>query len=179
MSLLSFGKNDVVADEKKAKVDLSAPWIGYARKIYALFRKDPDITIEYDADAPEVKLRVSDAAKAQALAELLPVEKEFGNVVLAVTVVPPNVQGKASLLAAAFEGNPIFSEVVHIGDIFANPISYVVFEDDVVQYFNDDLSSVDGVKSTLYEDLARDILDVGEGVLFCTKTYELEKIVWP
>lgn len=179
MSFLTFGKNDVVSDEKEAKVDLSAPWIEYARKIYALFGSDPQIEVVYDSDKPEVRLLVSDRTKAQALIELLPFSKKFGNVELAITVVPPNVDTNPDFLAAAFEGNPAFKEVVHIGDVFSNPVNYVVLSNHVVQYFNDDLGSADGVRSTLYEEIARDILEPGDGVLFCTETDQDTKIVWP
>lgn len=176
MSWELFKKSDV---EQKVKVELSPPWIEHARKIYALFGSDPQIKITYDPDGPEVKLYVSDAAKAQAISELLPVSKDFGNVTLAITVVPPNAQQNPDALAAAFKDNPVFKEVIHIDDVFSSPVTYVVFDNHVVQYFNDDLSSADGVHTALYEELARDILEIGGGVLFCTETDQDSKIVWP
>lgn len=176
MSWELFKKSDV---EQEVKAELSPPWIEHARKIYALFGSDPQIKIIYDSDKPEVKLLVSDATKAQALAEILPISKSFGNVELAITVVPPNVNTNPDFLAAAFEGNPAFKEVVCIGDVFSNPVSYVILSNQVVQYFNDDLGSADGVHSALYEEIARDILELGDGVLFCTETDQNTKIVWP
>lgn len=176
MSWELFKKNEV---EQEVKVELSPPWIEHARKIYALFGHDPQITVVYDSDKPEVRLLVSDRAKAQALSEILPVSKSFANVELAITVVPPNVDTNPDFLAAAFKGNPAFKEVVHIGDVFCNPVNYVVLSNHVVQYFNDDLGSADGVCSALYEEIARDILEPGDGVLFCTETDQDTKIVWP
>ena len=176
MSWELFKKNEV---EQEIKAELSPPWIEHARKIHALFGSDPQVEVVYDPDKPEVKLLVSDAAKAQALSEILPVSKSFGNVELAITVVPPNVEANPDFLAAAFEGNPAFKEVVHIGDVFCNPVNYVVLSNRVVQYFNDDLGSADGVHSALYEEIARDVLEPGDGVLFCTETDQDAKIVWP
>lgn len=176
MSWELFKKSDV---EQEVKTELSPPWIEHARKIYALFRHDPQITVVYDSDKPEVRLLVSDRAKAQALTDLLPSSKKFGNVELAITVVPPNVDTNPDFLTAAFKGNPAFRKVVHIDDVFCNPVSYVVLSNHVVQYFNDDLGSADGVRSALYEEIARDILEVGGGVLFCTETDQDSKIVWP
>lgn len=176
MSWELFKKNEV---EKEVKAELSPPWIEYARKIYALFGHDPQITVVYDSDKPEVRLLVSDRTKAQALIELLPFSKKFGNVELAITVVPPNVDTNPDFLTAAFKGNPAFKEVVHIDDVFCNPVSYVVLSNHVVQYFNDDLGSADGVHSALYEEIARDILEPIAGVLYCTETDKDAKIVWP
>lgn len=174
--LPSFKKDEV---EKEVKAELSPPWIEHARKIYALFGSDPQINVVYDPQGPKIKLYVTDMAKAQALAELLPESKQFGGVTLSITVVPPNVETNPDFLAAAFKGNPAFKEVVHIGDVFSNPVNYVVLANRVVQYFNDDLGSVDGVHSTLYEDLARDIFEGNDGVMFCTETDQDSKIVWP
>lgn len=176
MSWLKFGKGEPV--EKDEKVDLSSPWIGYARMIYALFGKDPEIDMEYDADGPAVKLFVSDAGKAEAIAQLLPASKDFGNVTLSITVIPPNAMRKDVLLEKAFDGNPIFSKAVYVDGVFSNPVTYVAFKPNVVQYFNDDLGSLDGVTSVLYEDVARDILQPGDGVLYYTEAGE-DAIIWP
>lgn len=50
----------------------------------------------------------------------------------------------------------------------SNPIAYCSFKKEVVQYPADDLSSETGLKSTLYEDLAREIFENTDGVYFCT-----------
>ena len=180
MSWMPFKKTN--GNDGEDNVGLTPPWISHARKIYALFGKDPDIDIVYDPDEPEVKLYVAKTAKAEAIASILPAEEEFGNIKLKITVVMPNEIAAADVLAAAFDGNPILSE---IGRIFsadgANkpPMCYVVFSNEVVQYFNDDLSDANGVASTLYEQIASDILEPKEGVFYCTAVDEGSKIVWP
>lgn len=177
MGWIPFKKTNDNGEE--TGVGLTPPWISHARKIYALFAKDPDIDIVYDPDEPEIKLYVAKTAKAEAIASILPVEEEFGNIKLKITVVMPNEVVSTDVLTAAFDGNPILSEIVSIDGATKPPMCYVVFSNEVVQYFNDDLSDANGVQSTLYEDIASDVLEPKEGVFYCTAVNESSKIVWP
>lgn len=47
-------------------------------------------------------------------------------------------------------------------------LTYVVFEAKVVQFFNDDIGDINGIKSTLYEDIAEEVFEKKEGIYFCT-----------
>ena len=149
---------------------LSPPWAIYYRKINALFGEDPEIRIVYDEDTPEIKLYVDSVDKADAMAQLLPVEKEFGNVKLKITVIPPNKleADKISVFEKMFKGNPVISFITGIQDIFATPLHYIVFKNKVVQYHNDDLSDFYGNCSTLYQDIAKEIFGNLENIYFCT-----------
>lgn len=75
---------------------------------------------------------------------------------------------------AAFEGNAAFNYLETVEGVFTNPISYVVFANEVVQFFNDDLNDIHGLKSTLYEDIARDVFEKKDGMCFCTDLPEEE-----
>lgn len=156
------------------KFKLSAPWTVYYREIQALFGQDPEITIEYDEDNVEIKLLVQNEEKAEALQQLLPSEKIFGRVVLKITVVPANQSSKLtrSVFQKAFNGNPAFNYCYRVDNVFTNPIDFVVFKKEVVQYFNDNLCDIHGIKSTLYEDIARDVFGELPGVYFNTDTEE-------
>lgn len=152
---------------------LSAPWASYYRKVQALFGDDPEIKIVFDEDALTLHLLVDNPDKAEALTQLLPTEKTFGAVTLKIAVIPANVAAvpsKVSLLKTAFMGNPALSFIASASDIFTNPIHYVVFANKVVQYFNDDLGDVNGNCSTLYQEIAKDILGDGDGIHYCTDT---------
>ena len=46
-----------------------------------------------------------------------------------------------------------------------------VFAKEVVQYWNDSLSDPYGKVSTLYQDIAKDIFEDTDGVMFCTGEY--------
>ena len=62
----------------------------------------------------------------------------------------------------------MFSYVEEVTGIFSNPITYVVFVNEVVQYYNDNLSDIHGLRSTLYQEIAKDIFETRLGVYYCT-----------
>jgi len=153
------------------KLKLSSPWDIYYKQIEALFGEDPAVTVVLDEEEYELKLYVEGATKAEAIEQLLPSKKEFGNVTLKITVIPSNASdmSRVALIEKAFEGNPALVDILS-GEILSNPVNYVIFEKEVVQFFNDDLSAVGGICSTLYQDLAKEIFGEKEGVYFCTDT---------
>ena len=153
-----------------AKVNLSAPWVTFYRELEALFGEDPDITVVYDEDNGKISLFVDNPDKADALTQLLPAERMFCNVSIKINVVPGNTlaESKANLFLRAFKDNPAFAYGKTVAGVFSNDISYIVFKNKVVQYFNDDLGDVNGNRSTLYQELAKDIFEDHEGVCFCT-----------
>lgn len=148
----------------------SAPWITYFRKLEALFGDDPEIKIEYFNVPALLKMYVDNPAKAEALSQLLPGEVVFGGVAAEIQVIPSNKSlTKAELFAQAFTGNPAFSRMVDVGGVFTNPIHYCVFNKEVVQYWDDNLCDINGNESTLYQDIAEDVFEDTDGVMFCTE----------
>ena len=160
----------------KNNIGLSAPWVTYYREIEALFGADPEITVKYDELKGEIKLLVDNDDKAEAIAQLLPTEKTFGGVTIKVTVVTANSfrTASANVFRRAFEGNPAFSFMETVDGVFTNPISYIVFANKVVQFFDDNLGDIHGIRSTLYENIASDIFAEHEGICFCTDLPEPE-----
>lgn len=69
------------------KLEFNTPLSTFYNEIKAVFGRDPDINIEYDADENEIKMRVTGQEKAEALTKILPSEKKFGNVTVKVTVI--------------------------------------------------------------------------------------------
>ena len=156
------------------KLNLSAPWITFAHEITALFEKDPEIKVIYDNDEAIVKLYVENAEKAEALQALLPESRSFGNVTVKIVVIPANAldERPTSLFLKAFEGNPVLSYVKDV-ECPLGKFNYVVFRNEVVQFFNDQLDDVNGNKSTLYQDIAKDVFEEkNTAVFFCTVTPE-------
>lgn len=154
-------------------VKISPPWIQYVNKINALFDRDKEVKLIYDNDNVELKLFVDDNDKAEAIAAILPSEKKFGNVTLKITVLPSNTDNSvSSVFVKAFKGNPVLKDVTVISDAFTNPVTYCVFEKTVVQYYDDNLGDPYGLKSTLYQDIANEIFEKHDGVLFCTAKTE-------
>ncbi len=149
-------------------LNLQAPWVLYARKLKALFDKDPDIKVEYNHEDTEVKLYVEDADKANALSKILPECVEFGNIILLITVIPANVSDDyATLFQKAFQGNPAVAEIKENETVMEDKATYVLFEPEVVQFFSDDIGDYHGISSTLYQEIAKEIFE-DIPVHFCT-----------
>jgi hypothetical protein len=169
--------NTTNIETENKNVSIVSPWVDYYRQIEALFNKDPEINVVFDDDAPEVKLYVESSEKADALMHILPTEQAFGNVVLKITIIPADEikESKINIIKKAFKGNPVVSFIKSIEGISTNPFHYVVFRNEVVQYYNDDLSDFYGNKSTLYQDIANNIIGESEGVYFCTDKPSADK----
>ena len=158
-----------------AVVKLSAPWQTYYKELSLLFEHDDEVRIIYDTDDQIINIYVDNAVKAEAMAAALPAVKQFGSVELEINIIPSN---RVNMLKASkgmgfvdlFKGNSIVDDVVVVDGIMTNPITYVIFKKEVVQYFNDDLGDAHGVCTTLYQDIAKRVFEDQEGVFFCTNT---------
>lgn len=157
---------------------IQSPWILTQGKLKALFGEDRGIRIECDDRSPAITLYVEDPAKADALARILPERYEFGSVKMPVTVKPANpgtrteFKGTGDVLAAAFAGNPVVSQIRPVSKGFFRNLTYCVFRNEVVQFFADNLGDINGFCSTLMEYIARDLLRDVEDVFFCTSAGE-------
>lgn len=159
-----------------AKVGLSPPWVEYYKKVSEFFRDDQEIGILYNEDENELKIYVDNPDRATALAELFPIEKDFGNVKLYISIIPSNKQLKKnnrlktynSTVEAALANCPAVDSIKKVTTFFDMDLTYVLFKNKVVQYFIDNIGDYHGIKSTLYEDIARDIFENVDGVFYCT-----------
>lgn len=150
-------------------IKLSPPWITFVHELQALFEEDPDVKIKYSEEDYTCNLYVEDARKADALTQLLPTEKDFGNVKLKINVVPADVEEtKVDLFADAFYNNPAVSRIESYDTPFGH-VNYIVFENKVVQFYNDQMDDINGNKSTLFQDIAGDVFGYDHGVFYCTE----------
>lgn len=150
------------------KVKLSSPWVTFYRELNALFEADPDVSVEYKEGDKEIRVFVKGSDKADAIAKILPVKKDFGNVTIHIAVMPTSKKmTKLELYKQAFAGNPAFSFAVSVGGLYTNPVNYVVFRNKVVQFWNDNLGDVNGNSSMLFEDCARNVFG-DDDILYCT-----------
>lgn len=170
-----------------AQVKLSPPWAIYYEKVKALFEKDKLVRVYFNENEKNLSLLVEDKRKAEALEFLLPSTIEFGNVTLNISVIPSNNATGHSICVSRYEMNQLF-EIAFceneafkyaetISGITSNPITFVVFEKSVVQYYNDDLSDIHGVCSTLYQELAKEVFVDLDGVYFNTDTEEKKESI--
>lgn len=162
----------------ETRLKLSPPWTIYIKKIEALFDGDPQIAcnVNYSSKDPEIVLACNNGDKVAALLQILPDKIGFGNVWLKVTVdgTPSNraFTNKKELFEVAFEKNPAFSYAFAPAEegVTWFDMVYVIFKNCVVQFFADNLNDAHGVISTLYQNIADEVLtgDGAQGVYFCT-----------
>ena len=159
------------------RLKILPPWSITILKLEALFDGDPQIAFNTDFSGahPAVVLACNNGDKVAALQKLLPDEVVFGGVTLKVMIdgVPSNraFATKKELFETAFSGNPAFAYAVTPGDdSWWISTTYVVFKNYVVQFFADNLNDCHGVISTLYQDIAEELLtgEAVQGVFFNT-----------
>lgn len=161
-----------------ARLKILPPWSVFINKMVALFDGDPEIACntDYEGSSPSIVLACNNGDKVTALQQILPSEVEFGNVKLKVGVdgIPSNraFANKKELFDTAFAKNPAYAYSVSPADDGYQWFSmvYVVFKNCVVQFFADNLNDCHGIISTLYQDIAEEILtgDGAQGVYFNT-----------
>lgn len=152
-----------------ASLGILSPWVIYYKEIDIMFKDDPTISVIYDNDEQEIRIYVNDRQKADALENYLPAAKDFGDMVLKITVIPSNdaplVPFAGDTVKALFKDNPIVSYIT------THPIlgmQFVVFKYGVAQYFADNLGDVNGMNSTLFQDIAKRVFVNMKNVYFCT-----------
>lgn len=166
------------------KLKLSAPWTTLYREFLALFEKDEEVKILFDEENFNIVLYVDNIKKAEALNKILPSKKTFGTVEVGIVVKPANTNMdlkqvfveeniSSQIFETAFANNPIFAFATTYFGIFSNPLTFVVFVKEVVQFYNDNIGDLYGLTSTLYQDIAKDIFEV-KGVYFNTDTNKEE-----
>lgn len=156
------------------KMKLSPPWITYYHKVQALFEKDDSVTVEFDEDNYCLNIIVErDIEKGEAIQKLFPSTKVFGNNIMKINVVTiqePKQIPTAQIFANAFKNNPVVEDVINKSDILRDDQTYIMFQNKVVQFFNDNISDYNGVCSTLYQDIAEDVFRDFADVHYCTST---------
>lgn len=162
------------------RLKISPPWITYINKLQAIFDEDPQIAFNtnFEEGNYSVTLATNNPEKAAALKWLLPEEKVFGKISLAINIDCDKVINKAfsspkELFETAFYNNPVLAYVVVPEGYNWVPFTYVVFKNCVVQFFNDNLNDPHGIISTLYQDIASEIFvdmpfPIGGGIAYCT-----------
>lgn len=167
------------------RLKLLPPWTIMIRKFEALFDGDPLIACncDFSSSSPSIVLSCNNGDKVAALQQILPDEITFGNTVLKVAVdgTPSNrvFTSKVELFDTAFKGNPAYAYSICPAEEGYQWIAstYVVFKNCVVQFAADNLNDCHGIISTLYQDIANEILNC-DGVYYNTDV-EVGKLGMP
>lgn len=157
---------------------LSPPWITFQKELYELFKDDPELTISItpeDAEPLEFEIETPNMEKAQALAQILPPEKTFGNNKLKIIIKVRNEKpDPAKLFRKAFANNPVVTDVITINPGSTNAFTYVMFKNKVIQFWNDNLNDPHGNMTTLYQTIAEDVFKPFGGIYYSTDYAEPE-----
>lgn len=148
------------------RAKLNAPWYRIIHEYEALFKGDKEVTVAWNENNMRIDLLVSNPRKADALTRLLPSMYKIGQADIEVRVVP-SFPDTIDLFRQAFEGNSAVSRI----ETDARGFDYVAFNRDVIQFYNNDISDINGNETTIYEDIARDIFkdNKSDGIFFCTE----------
>jgi hypothetical protein len=163
---------------------LTFEWYSTVRRIQAFFQKDKCIcTSNIDPDAYELTIRVCDRCKAQALANILQLEYEYGNIHGVVHVVdvygreyyPQHMDGLGELLEQtilAMGGNMRVRKVEEYNFPFTGKAVVIITEKALIQYYNDDLSDRYSNANIPVQDVLKSILTthLPDGLRLATTT---------
>ena len=150
-------------EEALKSVALSDPWSTYQRKLKALFENDDCIEIGdlYGDKSPyTIPVKIFGQHKASAFQRLVVNPVQFGNVTvnLDVEVISDNVDNMLEDARILFANNDSVVDVKVVDDVTGTPHGFVLFEPEVVQFFNDNLSDYYGSETTLYQTIAKELL---------------------
>lgn len=157
------------------KAGIQAPWVTTYKKICALFENDMDLHISDINEATPgnctIVISSQNNAKLESIKKILKNHFEFGNVTLDIEFIPEDNNEKItdSDFRNAFNCNENLTEVRNIELPDGSVKTYVVFEKEVVQFYNDDLTDLYGNYNGLMEDIARELFnEVDASISYCT-----------
>lgn len=142
------------------RVGLSAPWVEHLHKVEAACMLDEDVTVDYDDDSKTVTLRVRGTDKAAAYEAKIRHELDFGGVRLHVNVVPDNSERtEEDLIQDLFSGNDILVGTA-TEEAVGGTVTYAIVQPTVLQFWDDNMGSIYGIRTMTAEDCVRDVFDL-------------------
>lgn len=159
-----------------ANVGIQSPWVTTYNKIKALFERDDDLTIsplsEDEGGVYTFSISSANETKINAIEKILANNYEFGNVTLNIKFIVDDA-GKEGITAAdlknAFTGNNVVSKIETIPNPFGSTQTFVMFNKEVIQFYNDDISDRYGNYNGLAEDIARELFnETDASISYCT-----------
>lgn len=196
-------KNDILSEEikdtNKDDVAIQSPWVTHWEMVKAMFAKDESVRISDLIYIPsnngnnaiyKFQILATDNDKAAAIKDVLLQSIEMGNITLKIDIgagteifheIDSNKGNSIVELddyKRVFVGNPAFYDVIDIADFYGVHHKFVVFEREVVSFFNDDLTDPWGLWNGLYEDIARNIF-VDSDIRFSTKPANIDDAQTP
>ena len=161
---------------KKYVPQVSAPWYTVHRKLRKLFKNDPEVKVSTIDDTSKeidgeytVYISCNNYEKLSAIEKLIKTEYDFGGVRMNIKFTCENKQEDLEeMLKTAFAGNSAVTSIVSVPD-FLDEYYYVIFEDKVIQFYNDEMWDCYGNWNGLYTDIARDLFKDNPNIKFSIK----------
>jgi hypothetical protein len=158
---------------------LQSPWVIFHKGIYNLFTQDPDITVEPTIrkcgdGLYETHISSSNFEKLNALKKIIKNEIQMGNILVRVIFDydAPTDSISADDWKTAFEGNPLFKDIVSVPTPTGGAVNYVLFTRDILTYFVDDVTDLYGNKHIIVADLVKQVVNETIGINICTEYNE-------
>lgn len=155
---------------------LSPPWYGYQRMVSSLFDKDAEVTV---SDLEELEdgnyaftIESTNKDKLEAIEKLVGREKILGNIKVTINYKSGEHEEDdwAEVMETAFEGNPLFKEMVVERDPTMHvAFYYAVFSRDIVSFWNDNLCDYAGNEHYIAAELAKEVIGAKGAINFCTE----------
>lgn len=163
----------------KTNVAIQSPWVTAYNQIKSLFERDPELLISSMVENDgtyEFTISSSNRVKIEAIQSLLKEEYVFGNVTMKVNFSVEN-EDILQVVKNAFLGNDILKDTQVGGNPLTGEQNFALFKKEVIQFYNDNLLDYYGNKSTLAEDIAREVFNerVLKEVHFCTDIRDINE----
>lgn len=155
-------------------VAISSPWYQHFHKIKALFSQDPEVQIDDDMTPIEdgkiykFSINSDNEGKLAAIKKLVGTMVTFPNDIVIVIEYGTESKVTADTWKQAFEGNPIFKDVVSVDDQFGTTHDFAVFKKTILSFYNDILYDYKGFDHYVAADVAREIVK-NPNMYICTE----------
>lgn len=153
---------------------IEAPWYTYYKKIYNLFSGDSELTIddelgEFEDGNYEFMISSKNGDKLNAIEKVLGYGRDFGGVKVIIKYGYENKpeDNWAEIYKTAFDGNPLFQEVVEYEMPLLGTNTYAIFKKNIISFYDDNLSDYHGNSHFIVADLVKDVIASPE-VFICT-----------
>jgi len=153
---------------------LQSPWVTLYNKIYFMFSNDEDLDIsnliESDGNY-SMTIASNNTTKLKAIEKILKHEFSLGNITFKINFVYGENESDnitISDIKNAFNGNTVISTIKTAMTPAQDELTFVLFNREVVQFYNDDISDFYGNYNGLAEDIAREIFNNQFDINYCT-----------
>lgn len=163
------------------EVGMQAPWVVFHKGLFNLLNSDPDLAVEdtiRDCGNGLYESHISsyNYEKLTALKKILKTEIDMGNITVRVVFdyEAPSDTITAEDWKTAFDGNPLFKELVNVPITPDSSVNYAIFAREILTYFVDDLTDIYGNRHIIVADLVKQLSNETAGINVCTETFTNE-----